>query len=142
VESGSFVILCDTGPIVTILVEDDHNHKSCTEAMKHMPPKALVTTWPCMVEAMHILRREDAAHGQDLLWRWLDVGLIKVAFPADGDLKRMRELMHKYRDLPMDFADASLVAAAERLNIKRIFTIDSHFRIYKFKGKHSFEVIP
>ncbi|MEH2375640.1 hypothetical protein [Nostoc sp.] len=38
--------------------------------------------------------------------------------------ERMRSLMEQYRDIPMDLADASLIATAETLNQKRIFTLD------------------
>jgi uncharacterized protein len=49
--------------------------------------------------------------------------------------------MQKYRDLPMDFADATLVALAERIGSKRIFTIDSDFLLYRWQDKHAFELI-
>jgi predicted nucleic acid-binding protein len=50
--------------------------------------------------------------------------------------------MQQYHDTPMDLADASLVAAAEALNLRRIFTLDSHFLAYRFRGTHRFQVIP
>ena len=54
----------------------------------------------------------------------------------------MAELMEKYRDTPMDLADATLVAAAETLNITRIFTLDSDFQVYRINGRTPFEIIP
>lgn len=54
----------------------------------------------------------------------------------------MPELMAKYHDLPMDLADASLVAAAEQLGIKTIFTIDSDFQIYRTIDGSSLDLIP
>ena len=50
--------------------------------------------------------------------------------------------MTKYLDVPMDLADATLVAAAEKLKLKRILTLDSDFRIYRLGGRRSFEVMP
>jgi predicted nucleic acid-binding protein len=50
--------------------------------------------------------------------------------------------MEKYKDIPMDFADASLVAAAERLGTNKIFTLDSDFYIYRINGRKHFEIIP
>lgn len=50
--------------------------------------------------------------------------------------------MEQYQDLPMDLADASLVAAEESLNQRQIFTLDSDFYIYRFQGKLSFEIVP
>ncbi len=49
--------------------------------------------------------------------------------------------MEKYRDVPMDLADASLVAAAERLSLNRIFTLDSDFYVYRLYDKDAFDVL-
>ncbi len=45
------------------------------------------------------------------------------------EVDRMVELMEKYKDRPMDMADASLIVAAERLGEKRILTLDKDFHI-------------
>lgn len=54
----------------------------------------------------------------------------------------MAELMEQYRNVPMDFADASLVSAAETLKVARIFTLDSDFYVYQRYGNQLFEVVP
>ena len=43
---------------------------------------------------------------------------------------------------PMDLADAALIAAAEQLDLLRIFTLDSHFRAYRVNGKQPFDIVP
>ena len=54
----------------------------------------------------------------------------------------MRALMEKYRDLPMDLADAALVRVAERHSVTEIFTLDrKHFTIYR-AGRGRFLIIP
>ena len=50
--------------------------------------------------------------------------------------------MEQYRDTPMDFADASLVIAAEILNLTQIFTLDSDFYVYQINGTTPFKVVP
>ncbi|ETX06452.1 hypothetical protein [Candidatus Entotheonella palauensis] len=50
--------------------------------------------------------------------------------------------MQQYHDAPMDLADASLVAAAEQLRLRRIFSLDRHFHAYRIDGKDSFDVNP
>jgi len=50
--------------------------------------------------------------------------------------------MEKYRDTPMDLADASLVAAAESPGLRRIFSLDSDFLVYKINGASAFEAVP
>jgi predicted nucleic acid-binding protein len=54
----------------------------------------------------------------------------------------MRDLMRRYKDTPMDMADASLVAAAETLLVNRIFTLDKHFYAYRLADNTAFEVFP
>ena len=56
--------------------------------------------------------------------------------------ERTRALMGKYRDTPMDLADASLVAAAEALDVTRVFTLDRDFQVYRWKGRRKFEAVP
>jgi len=50
--------------------------------------------------------------------------------------------MEKYRDVPMDLADASLVALAEERGLRRIFTLDHDFEVYRINGRLTFETVP
>ena len=50
--------------------------------------------------------------------------------------------MEQYRDTPMDLADASLMAVAERLDQTRVFTLDQHFRIHRPWGTTAFQIVP
>jgi len=50
--------------------------------------------------------------------------------------------MEKYQDTPMDLADASLVAVAESLSIRDVFTLDSDFRIYRLADGSTLNIIP
>ena len=40
-------------------------------------------------------------------------------------------MSEKYKDIPMDFADATLIIAGEDLGIKEIISIDSDYDIYR-----------
>lgn len=82
---------------------------------------------------------EDVPHGRDLLER----DAVRVAALGAVDYPRMRELMGKYRDLPMDLADASLVRVAERDGIATVFTVDRRdFSVYRIYGRRRFEIVP
>jgi predicted nucleic acid-binding protein len=51
--------------------------------------------------------------------------------------------MQKYYDLPMDFADATIVCLAQDLAIKRVVTFDKKdFSIYRLPGKRPFIIFP
>lgn len=79
---------------------------------------------------------------QQLLWRYVSEGALHLYHLKEREVKRMQELMQQYRDTPMDLADASLVATAETLNQRRIFTLDSDFLVYRFLGTQLFEIVP
>lgn len=55
---------------------------------------------------------------------------------------RIQSLMEKYKDLLMDLADASLVALAEARRLRRVFTLDADFHVYRLPGNEAFEVLP
>lgn len=134
------MILIDAGPLVALIHADDRHHGSCTEALKRIR-EPLGTVWPAFTEAMYLLGFSSRA--QDALWRLLEAEAFKI-LPLDGlDVPRMRELMRKYSDLPMDLADAALVRVAEREVITRVFTIDRRdFELYRPRGLRRFTILP
>lgn len=79
---------------------------------------------------------------QQALWQLWQRGALLIHSTDPGEYSRMSTLMERYRDTPMDFADASLVTAAERLGLASIFTLDSDFYVYRINDKKAFEVIP
>jgi predicted nucleic acid-binding protein len=134
--------LCDTGPLVALIDRGDPHHERCVTTLDSLPPEPLLTTWPCWVEAIYLVGRVKGFASQEALWSYLAGDLVRLVEPAPGEWQRMRALMRRYRDVPMDIADASLVTAAERLTLRRIFTLDSHFFAYRIGGKDGFEVVP
>jgi predicted nucleic acid-binding protein len=136
------MILCDMGPLVALIGQDDSFHTRCVAALSTLPAEPLLTTWPCLVEAMYLLWRASGSPAQEELWGYLADELVVLHAPEAGEWERMRTLMRQYHDAPMDLADASLVVAAERLNLRRIFTLDSHFRAYRIDETHLFDIVP
>jgi uncharacterized protein len=134
------LILIDAGPLVALIHADDRHHASCTEALKRIR-EPLGTVWPAFTEAMYLLGFSRKA--QDALWRLLEVEAFKILSLDALDVPRMRELMRKYSDLPMDLADAALVRVAERQSINRVFTIDRRdFELYRPRGLRRFTILP
>jgi predicted nucleic acid-binding protein len=134
------MIAIDTGPLVALFDKDDDKHHLCVNIFKKIQ-EPLITTWPVLTEAFYLLSFSSSV--QDDLWEFLERGVVSV-YNIDKDLmKKCRRLMKKYHDLPMDLADAMLVATAETENISTIFTLDhKDFRIYKREhGKH-FRLLP
>lgn len=77
------------------------------------------------------MRRLGGLAAVTALWEIHRAGDLVLFDLLADDIARIDELMHKYSDLPMDLADASLVAIAERLKLRQVFTLDGHFRIYR-----------
>jgi len=70
-------------------------------------------------------------------------GVVRPEDILKGDLGRMRALMEQYADLPMDFADASLLVLAERLRVSRVFTLDRRgFTVFRPRHAGCFEIFP
>ncbi len=61
---------------------------------------------------------------------------------AADEVAHMEALMAKYHDLPMDLADASLMAAAEWSGMRGVFTLDRDFRVHRFAAGAAVDVIP
>lgn len=134
--------LTDAGPLVALINRNDPNHGVCSEAAKGLPRGRLVTTWPCFTEAMYLLHKAGGHPAQASLWRLRETGRLVLHDVGEGEPARMAALMAKYHDLPMDLADASLMAAAERLGARRVFSLDRDFRVYRFTDGAAVEVVP
>lgn len=133
-------VLVDAGPLVALIDRSDPYHRACREALRQIPDP-LGTVWPAFTEAMYLLR--SSAEAQRALWDMLGVSGVTLMELETGDCPRMRELMWKYRDLPMDLADAALVRVAEREHIRRVFTVDRHdFELYRPHRLGRFQIVP
>lgn len=133
-------VLVDTGPIVALLDRSDAEHAAVTTALESLRDP-LVTVWPVVVEAMYLLAFSWRA--QKALWEILETGTIRLLGLDAADLPRMKQLMEKYRDRPMDLADAALVCAAEREGLRRILTLDrTDFTVYRMARKGRFTLLP
>ena len=134
------MILVDAGPLVALVDADDQYHKKCVAALKALR-EPLVTVWPPVTEAMYLLG--DLPKAQEALWEMLARGVLQLLSLDLADVPRMRELMNKYADRPMDLADAALLRVAEREGIRKIFTVDrDDFSVYRLHGRVRPTIIP
>ncbi len=134
--------LCDTGPIFALVDRSQTTpHAQCKAALPTLS-LPLLTTWPCLAEAMYLAGAKGGWPMQRLVWQYITDGTLRIHPLSEAEITRMQTLMEKYKDTPMDFADASLVAAAETLGLRRIFTLDSDFYIYRLADGSAFEIVP
>jgi uncharacterized protein len=127
------LILVDAGPLVALVNADDQYHARCVAALETLR-EPMGTVWPAMTEAMYSLAGQPRA--QEALWEMLERGALQLLALDVGDAPRMRELMRKYANRPMDLADAALLRVAEREGIGKIFTVDRRdFSVYRLHGR-------
>lgn len=135
------MILCDASPLIALINQGDNNHQRCVDILPFLSAP-LVTTCACFTEAMYLLGRYNGWFAQQELWGYVADEILVIYHQTSNELTRIETLMEQYQDLPMDLADASLVALAEGLNQRQIFTLNHDFYIYRLCGNQPFEVVP
>jgi predicted nucleic acid-binding protein len=141
-------VLVDASGLIALLDRSDAGHLRCVEALEQVSfPRAaantgpaLLTVWPALTEAMHLLA--EVPKGPATLLDMVRDDVLGLVDLDGNDVPRLAELMEKYADLPMDFADAALVCAAERSGVTHILTLDRHFTVYRLPKRARFTVLP
>jgi uncharacterized protein len=135
------MILTDAGPLIALIDRGEPDHNRCRLALASLTGP-MVTTWPAFTDAIYLLGSAAGWPGQDPLWRLLLRGDLELAALDQALIKRSYALMEKYRDVPMDLADATLVSVAEAWSITQVFTLDADFQVYRLKGRQAFQIVP
>ena len=135
-------IVCDTGGVYALYDADDSHNLSARQVIQAEPGPLLLPV-VLLAEIDYLLStRLGADAALDFLQSVEQGAFTLVDFTSD-DLVRCCELVSQYRDLPLGIADASVVAAAERLNISRLLTVDErHFRAIKPRPFGHFVLLP
>jgi predicted nucleic acid-binding protein len=133
--------LTDAGPLVALVDAGEPDHERCREALDTLQ-LPLTTSWPAFTEAIYLLGRAAGWPAQEALWKLVERSVLMLADLTPEFTARAAELMRRYRDHPMDLADATLVALAEYGDDKLIFSLDAHFRSYQLRGRRHLRVIP
>lgn len=131
-------MLADSGYWLALASPRDRWHEAAVAATQQLTGP-LVVTWPVLTEASYLLLTRG---GVDAQTRFLDQisSHVDIHLLQRSHLPAIRSLMEKYRDLPMDIADASLVVAATERNDGRILSTDMRdFGIYRWKNTEPFE---
>ena len=128
------MILVDTGPLVALFDRKDAAHRRCSGILKGLR-EPLKTTIPVLTDAFHMLG--PASRESDRLRDFVELRGLGLWYFDDHSLNRAFELMVIYADHPMDLADASIVAAAESLATRKVFTVDRNdFETYRVRRGH------
>ncbi len=133
-------LLLDTGPLVALLDSSERRHGDCA-AIFSAWHGGVTTTEAVVTEAAYLLSSTGADGAVAIEFCTRGGAVIKSW--NDARAQRSVELMRKYHDVPMDYADASLVALAEELGTADVFTLDFRgFRAYRWQGRRAFRIHP
>lgn len=133
-------LLLDTGAFVALVDRSERRHADCVAVLDGWSG-TIVTTEAVLTETLYLVGP---------LWQARKVCLeflLRRAFllvpPSLASLKRVSILMEKYRNVPMDYVDATLVALGEELGTDLVFTLDRRgFSAYRLNQKKAFQLVP
>jgi len=131
--------ILDTGPWVALIDRSESSHDSCVQWLRQYSGN-LYSTEAVLTEVLYLLNFSIKA--QEAAIRFVIDSVVELVPSSAGSLKKTTQLMKKYSDLPMDYADATIVNLAIETGITNIITLDKKdFSIYRIK-KNSFVIFP
>jgi hypothetical protein len=132
--------IIDTGPWVALIDRSESRHAECVRWLKNFSG-SLYSTEAVLTEVLYILNFSMTAQGAAL--DFVLKSVVEIVPSNIDSLKKTKSLMKKYADLPMDFADATIVVLAAETGIRHVVTFDKkNFSIYKLPKKKSFTIAP
>jgi len=131
-------ILLDTGVIVALLDRNERHHLQCVDVISEIVGP-LATCEAVVAEACYLLRRTHGA--PEAIIKNVANGVFQMPVRLVDRAASVEKLLKKYRDVPMDLADACLVDMADQIDTGQILTLDSDFEIYRWRSRRKFELL-
>ena len=134
--------LIDTGFLYATLDASDKYHQQATGDLAHSTDDLLLPTI-VLVELAYLLQARLGHTAMRLFVYRLAHSPLRLVPITQADIPRIYELLDQYAGMQLDFVDAAIVALAERLNIRRILTVDVRdFRVVRPEHCDYFEILP
>lgn len=131
-------VLIDAGPLEALLNRRAQHHRWAREQYNRITPP-VYTCEAVIAEAYWLL--QNVSRGRKKLRSLVGEGHVQIAFSYAEHTGRVNELLEKYDDADMDFADACLVRMVELERAPRVFTIDSDFFVYRVHRDQRIDLI-
>jgi predicted nucleic acid-binding protein len=133
------MILADSGFWIALGNRRDRHHAAARNALERFSEEGFASTWPVLTEVTHLLSARVGVTQSVAFIDGIAHGACEIPDPPTDALLRAHALMSRYRDLPMDLADASLVILAEDMSEGRILSTDPRdFEGYRWKNTRPF----
>lgn len=124
-----------------VLDENDIEHNACSTVFKRELNMLLPEAILC--ELAYLVIRSLGYETLTTFLRYVAAQNLSLVLTVPQDLERAAEILEKYADSKIDYVDAMVMAIAERLEIKRILTVDRRdFSIFRPRHCDAFEIIP
>jgi len=136
------IAVVDAGPLIALFDKSDQYHNVVKKRLleyRNRKHGKLITTWPIVSEASYMLAEHVHMEAELNLFEWIIGGGVEIFDFRLEHLPEVVELQRKYSNVPMDFADATLVIVSQDIGINEVFTVDSDFVIYRLFGKKGFK---
>jgi len=131
------MITLDTSGIVALASSTDQHHEQATSELSADAGPFLVPAG-VLAEATYMLERRGGPEVVDRFLGDIENGGLSLHC-GNEDIGRARELIHRYSDLPLGFADAAVIACAERHG-GRVLSFDRDFAVVAREG--TIEILP
>lgn len=136
-------LLIDSGFLYATVDKNDDNHKRVVELLPSLSKDKIILPAPVLVEVTYLLQARLGHKEMRQFVATLDSSPLQFEFVTKTDMPRIYELLEQYSDAELDFVDATITVLAERLNIRRILTVDQRdFRIIRPAHCAYFEILP
>jgi len=138
----NIALIVDAGPLYAYVDADDQHHQASLDLLLEYPEPLLVPTL-VITEVVYLIATRLGSEAEVRFLGDLASGDLGVEPVAASDWLRIAELVHQYQDLPLGAVDASVVAAAERLQERSIATLDRrHFSVVRPNHVDAFTLLP
>lgn len=132
-------VILDTGPWVALIDRSESRHPICVQWLKEFSGN-LYSTEAVLTEVLYLLNFSIIA--QCAAIDFVLKSIVEILPPNMQSLRKTKNLMKKYADLPMDYADATLVCLAAEARIQNVATFDKKdFSIYSLPAKKKFKLV-
>ena len=132
-------VILDTGPWVALIDRSESRHPDCVQWLKGFSGN-LYSTEAVLTEVLYLLNFSIIA--QSAAIDFVLKSIVDIVPSNNLSLRKARNLMKKYADLPMDYADATLVCLAAEAGIRNIATFDKKdFSIYALPARKKFNLV-
>ena len=135
-------IVADSGAIYALIDASDAWHKRVADWWGRAG-QSVVLPVTTLAEVTYLLHARIGPVAEEAFVRAIADGEFVIEPVEDGDMARIADVMHSYRDFPLGFVDASVVAIAERLETRDVLTTDrKHFGVIRPRHARALTLLP